>query len=898
MNLSGIWDFTYTKEIPGIVDIPKEFNGKICLPGCWDDFPDAFVDYTVKINDEYEEVNFAKHGSASPDASLPFICGTVWYRKKINILEEYQYTILRLGRVTMDASIFLNGQLIDCHIGYSTNFEVILPAMAQGENELIIAVSNTRRDRIGCFVRGFKGYSGGVFGDIELKFHNSSSINDLFIYPDKKLQTLNWQIELYNAQDNLVVNAKIFNDGNLIDEINSSTIDFQSDATKLIPWSDDVPELYQIELNLIHGDKVLDVFKRDFGMRRLSAEKMKLKLNGVPVFLRGNTEHAYFAKSCTAPTEKSYYLRIVSKLKELGFNWLRFHTSVPPKEYMQACDELGMLVQVEAPLGFGIQEWSDIVRACRHHPSVVIYCAGNEELMNEEKISYLESVVDKTKAIAPDALFNPQEALRGVEYSWNFSDFSFPVKRKPFVHNPARLQYLQSFSDVFGQFSWGQLSYTSTCCDVKELDSKLSYYKRPCLSHEVCIQGTYLDLSLEERYKNTRIGNRIYNPIRKNIIDANVLNDAGLYYENSCYWQQSLRKYTLENARSCSNLAGYDLLGAIDYHWHRYGYTCGIMNEFYELKPGESIDNILSYNGRSILLLDKDNKYCYRNNDKLKFKVNFSCFEPEEIKNSKLEMKLTDKKGEIVEYKSLNIGEVKRGTITEIAQCEFLFPMLETAKQYFIEVSFSDFKNKWPVWTFPELSSKESDTIETEYLDNTIIDKISKGANCILFGRGPFPAIGTSWQLSVAGRIEANLATVINEHPIFDDFPHEGWCDWHFADMINKAEAVDLTTLNLAISPVVEMVSSFKKIKRQAMIFELKVGLGSLVVCTLNLKNSPIAGSYLKAQLQGYSRSDKSGKNALLIEPAKLKEIINKKYSSQSVMATDEGFDALGQLKV
>jgi len=69
-----------------------------------------------------------------------------------------------------------------------------------------------------------------------------------------------------------------------------------------------------------------------------------------------------------------------------------------------------------------------------------------------------------------------------------------------------------------------------------------------------------------------------------------------------------------------------------------------------------------------------------------------------------------------------------------------------------------------------------------------------------------------------------------SKHPIFKNFPHEGWCDWHFADMIENADAVDLSVLNLPASPIVEMVSSFKKIKRQAMLFELKVGNGRLIV--------------------------------------------------------------------
>ena len=26
---------------------------------------------------------------------------------------------------------------------------------------------------------------------------------------------------------------------------------------------------------------------------------------------------------------------------------------------------------------------------------------------------------------------------------------------------------------------------------------------------------------------------------------------------------------------------GYDYLGAIDYHWHRTGYQCGVLDAFY-----------------------------------------------------------------------------------------------------------------------------------------------------------------------------------------------------------------------------------------------------------------------------------------------------------------------------
>ncbi len=82
------------------------------------------------------------------------------------------------------------------------------------------------------------------------------------------------------------------------------------------------------------------------------------------------------------------------------------------------------------------------------------------------------------------------------------------------------------------------------------------------------------------------------------------------------------------------------------------------------------------------------------------------------------------------------------------------------------------------------------------------------------------------------------------------------------------------------------------------MLFELKIGAGRLIVCTLKLNDSSIAASYLKRQLEEYAESFEAEENALLVEPAQLKEIIDHKYSYQSTLSTDQGFDALGQLKV
>ena len=109
-------------------------------------------------------------------------------------------------------------------------------------------------------------------------------------------------------------------------------------------WSPENPKRYDLSLTTPQG-----VYRQKFGIRRLVAAGEKFRLNGKPIYLRGVTEHCYFAKTVHLPRDLDYYRMVTAKRKELGFNFVRFHTFVPPVEYLEATDELGMAVHMESP---------------------------------------------------------------------------------------------------------------------------------------------------------------------------------------------------------------------------------------------------------------------------------------------------------------------------------------------------------------------------------------------------------------------------------------------------------------------------------------------------------------------------------------------------------------------
>ena len=87
-----------------------------------------------------------------------------------------------------------------------------------------------------------------------------------------------------------------------------------------------------------------------------------------------------------------YFRERLRRLKEVGFNYVRFHTWVPMEPYMQAADEVGVLMGPEHSLSptrnlLDDPRGADMVQWCRYHPSVVTYCGGNEEVGHEGLIA-------------------------------------------------------------------------------------------------------------------------------------------------------------------------------------------------------------------------------------------------------------------------------------------------------------------------------------------------------------------------------------------------------------------------------------------------------------------------------------------------------------------------------
>ena len=871
ISLNGAWKLDYLsaspytgKEEPRLVPEDAVFAP---VPGYWEDMTALFrttpLHARLHWNPLYTLQRYPQAGYV-PDMFLPNPVGCFVYQKNFVLCEAVDdKTLLRIGGAQNTVSAWINGRYLGRHEGYSAPFAFELPKdpLQKGENRITLAVSNNRlegylgRPVSGLTSRAANECTGGIYGDVSLCICPDDLLD---VWVSTAADGRSFTVHTVGAVDSEKT-VQICDEGQQICTVSipkgQSECELVADGYEF--WTPSAPKLYVAEVSTSRQRLAVR-----FGIRRLTVVDTQLRLNGAPYYFRGVCEHCYQPYTVHPTRDKRYYRRVIKTLKELGFNAIRFHTWVPPLEYMEAADELGMLMEIESPNNTTAAEWREILQFCRPHAAVCLYSTGNELQIDDAYERHLQDVAALVHT-ETDALFSPMSAMRGIEYRLTEED---PRVEEPFLHNPERLRRVGTYADVYNSFSNRMTSYLSTLGNASDLDRCNAVYGKPLLSHEICIHGTYIDLSLEDRYAGTRIGDTAFmSSVREHLREKGLLDRANLYYRNSAAWQRLLRKHCFETVRRCESFAGYDFLGDIDTHWHTFGYCVGMMNEFYELKPGESVENVLRYNGESVLLADLPPCVNYGAGEKVEIPVLASHY-GKPLSKALLQVRISGE-GEVFYRGEWHTGEIPCGAVSELCRVRFTMPSCKKPMRLWLTATLSggdtDIENRWELYVFPEViapgahSLGESTVILTDCDAAALLSLLDAGKSVVLLSSGPFAAVEVSYQLAIAGRTSGHLATVIADHPLLDDLPHDGYCGRQFEHMLNGSHAAVLDLTDRPHRPIIDIASSYKNARREAMLFEYRVGNGKLLVCTLHLGENDPAARWLRSQILSYAASDR-----------------------------------------
>lgn len=179
-------------------------------------------------------------------------------------------------------------------------------------------------------------------------------------------------------------------------EVARGTTDADGRTKLAIPspraWSPSDPFLYDVEIVVREGERVVDRATSYFGLRdvalRADARGVpRIELNGTPLFQIGVLDQGFWPDGVyTAPSDVALKSDI-ELAKKLGFNLIRKHVKVEPERWYTWCDRLGILVWQDIPSADDHRpadvevlrnEIDEIVTQRSNHPSIVDWVVFNE----------------------------------------------------------------------------------------------------------------------------------------------------------------------------------------------------------------------------------------------------------------------------------------------------------------------------------------------------------------------------------------------------------------------------------------------------------------------------------------------------------------------------------------
>lgn len=291
-----------------------------------------------------------------------------------------------------------------------------------------------------------------------------------------------------------------------------------------------------------------------------------------------------------------------------------------------------------------------------------------------------------------------------------------------------------------------------------------------------------------------------------------------------------------------------------------FSYDVGMMNEFYELKPGETVRNVLMYNSPTVILTSLGKKTNFSSEEELKCNILVSHYGNGDLVDAQLNIKLSIG-GKIAERKSVRIDSVPNGKVSDIYSFTYTLPVVKKPAEMKLYITLDSgevfAENQWELYLFPKVAVKENNIVVSKGMElEELTALLENGKDVLILGTKPFVSIPTTFRIGLAGRTSGNLATVVNEHPVLKDMPHEGYCSWQFAQLMENANAICFESPSVPFEPIIEVVSTHKYAIRQAALFEFNVEKGRLLVCSFDFKKHDIAAQWLLSQIIDYMQSD------------------------------------------
>jgi hypothetical protein len=192
---------------------------------------------------------------------------------------------------------------------------------------------------------------GGIWQSVRLVASDALMIEDVFVIPQLKDDTVRIQLSLDNTQtthDVAEVEITVSYGEALVAQVQKEVPlqpgRNQAEWTLSIPdvkyWSPDEPHLYTATVRVLGSDEE----QVRFGMREMTIRGKEFVLNDEPIYIKAAFFEGLYPTKLAVPDTLEMARQEIQLAKEAGFNMIRPWRKPPPPAWLDLCDEMGMLV--------------------------------------------------------------------------------------------------------------------------------------------------------------------------------------------------------------------------------------------------------------------------------------------------------------------------------------------------------------------------------------------------------------------------------------------------------------------------------------------------------------------------------------------------------------------------